>query len=226
MPDWLEALQADWAWPDLNHVGRILAAVVLGGLIGLEREVRDKPAGFRTIMLICLGACIFSLLSEAVGGADYERTRIAAQIVSGIGFLGAGTIMQSRGSVSGLTTAATLWVVAAIGMAVGAGAYLQAVVGSALVMLALMILGRVEDHLLPRRSAERTIRIVLDPNPELIAGIEQQLIKAGYQVRSLDVEKMPDTLVASFAASGATGDYDRAVQTLFARTGVRQVTLT
>jgi putative Mg2+ transporter-C (MgtC) family protein len=212
---------------------KLVLAAALGAVIGLEREASGKPAGFRTNLLICLGAALLTELSAVVardvslpGGMRADPGRIAAQIVSGIGFLGAGTIMQSRGSVSGLTTAATLWVVAAIGMAVGAGAYLQAVVGSALVMLALMILGRVEDHLLPRRSAERTIRIVLDPNPELIAGIEQQLIKAGYQVRSLDVEKMPDTLVASFAASGATGDYDRAVQTLFARTGVRQVTLT
>jgi putative Mg2+ transporter-C (MgtC) family protein len=160
------------------------------------------------------------------GGVRSDPGRIAAQIVSGIGFLGAGTIMQSRGGISGLTTAATLWVVAAIGMAVGAGAYAQAVVGAALVMIALRILGRVEDHLLTRRPAERTIRIVLEPNAELIAGLEQQLVQSGYQVRSLDVEKVSDALVASFAAVGATGDYDRAVRTLVARAGVRQVTLT
>jgi putative Mg2+ transporter-C (MgtC) family protein len=211
---------------------RLFLAAGLGAIIGLEREASGKPAGFRTNLLICLGAALLTELSAYVArdvaspGSGADPGRIAAQIVSGIGFLGAGTIMQARGSVSGLTTAATLWVVAAIGMSVGAGAYVQAVTGTALVILALMILGRVEDHLVPRRAIERTIRIVLDPNPDLIAGIEQQLVQSGYQVRSLDVEKVEDTLVASFAAIGSTGDYDRAVRTLFGRFGVRQVTLT
>ena len=207
---------------------RLFLAAGLGAIIGLEREASGKPAGFRTNLLICLGAALLTELSAYVAppGSGADPGRIAAQIVSGIGFLGAGTIMQARGNISGLTTAATLWVVAAIGMSVGAGAYVQAVTGSALVILALMILGRVEDHLLPRRATERTIRIVFDPNPDLIAGIEQQLVQSGYQVRSLDVEKVEDTLVASFAAIGSTGDYDRAVRTLFGRFGVRQVTLT
>jgi putative Mg2+ transporter-C (MgtC) family protein len=215
-----------------ESVLRLFLAAALGAIIGLEREASGKPAGFRTNLLICLGAALLTELSALVardarsGGFGSDPGRIAAQIVSGIGFLGAGTIMQSRGNISGLTTAATLWVVAAIGMAVGAGAYVQAIVGSALVMLALMILGRVEDHLRPHRATERTIRIVLEPNPELIIGIEQQLIQSGYQVRSLDVERAEDTLIASFAAVGATGDYDRALRTLFGRAGVRQITLT
>jgi putative Mg2+ transporter-C (MgtC) family protein len=211
---------------------RLCLAAALGAIIGLEREVSGKPAGFRTNLLICLGAALVTELSALVArdlappGSGGDPGRIAAQIVSGIGFLGAGTIMQARGSISGLTTAATLWVVAAIGMAVGAGAYVQAVAGSLLVILALVILGRIEDHLLPRRATERTIRIVLDPNAEMIGGIEQELVRSGYQVRSLDVERVEDTLVASFAATGSTGDYDRAVRTLFTREGVRQVTLT
>ena len=94
--------------------------------------------------------------------------RIGAQIVSGIGFLGAGTILHFRGNVTGLTTAATLWVVAAIGMAVGSQAYLEAIGTTALVMLALMLLGRVEDHLIPRRPADRTIDLALQPNAAAI----------------------------------------------------------
>ncbi|MEO5511502.1 MAG: MgtC/SapB family protein, partial [Longimicrobiales bacterium] len=107
---------------------RLLLAAALGGMIGLEREASGKPAGFRTNLLICLGAALLMEISKKVAFDSFARTgvpadpgRIAAQIVSGIGFLGAGTIMQSRGGiVTGLTTAATLWVVAAIGMAVGA----------------------------------------------------------------------------------------------------------
>jgi putative Mg2+ transporter-C (MgtC) family protein len=233
----------DWAVHLLDHalaifveqrepLLRLCLAAGLGAIIGLEREASGKPAGFRTNLLICLGAALVTELSAFVardvslpGGVRSDPGRISAQVVSGIGFLGAGTIMQARGSISGLTTAATLWVVAAIGMAVGAGAYVHAVVGATLVMVALRILARFEDHLLARRPTEHTIRIVLEPNAELIAGLEQQLVQAGYRIRSLDVEKVPDALVASFAAVGVTGNYDRAARTLFARAGVRQVTL-
>src|SRR5690606_20216523 len=156
-------------------LGRLLLAALLGGLIGLERELSGKPAGFRTNLLICLGAALLTDLSMLIaadltlpGGVRADPGRIAAQIVSGVGFLGAGTILQSRGSVTGLTTAATLWVVAAIGMAAGAGAYVHAVAGTVLVLLALRILGRFGDHLMPQRSGERTMRLVLQDRPELV----------------------------------------------------------
>ncbi|MBA2245639.1 MAG: MgtC/SapB family protein, partial [Gemmatimonadetes bacterium] len=115
----------------LALLGRLLLAAVLGGVIGLERELSGKPAGLRTNLLICVGAALLMDLSIAVAalanlpneqaGAIFraDPARIAAQIVSGIGFLGAGTILQARGNIIGLTTAATIWVVAAIGMAVG-----------------------------------------------------------------------------------------------------------
>jgi putative Mg2+ transporter-C (MgtC) family protein len=107
----------------LAELGRLLAAVAGGALIGLERELAGKPAGFRTNILICVGAALFTLLSIDVAGAPQDQTRIAAQIVTGVGFLGAGAILRQRGRVVGLTTAATIWVVAAVGMAFGAGAY-------------------------------------------------------------------------------------------------------
>ncbi|MGH2677187.1 MAG: MgtC/SapB family protein, partial [Actinomycetota bacterium] len=114
---------------DVELALRLLGAALLGGVIGLEREVRDQPAGFRTHMLVALGSCLFTLISaygfgafQGDPGVPYDPTRIAAQIVTGIGFLGAGAIIRSGMSVRGLTTAASLWVVAAIGMAVGAGA--------------------------------------------------------------------------------------------------------
>jgi len=105
-------------WPDSEHFIRVLIAIVLGGVIGLERELQDKPAGFRTMTLICLGACTFTLLSQMI---TTDPARIAAQIIAGIGFLGAGAILRSEKHVFGLTTAATTWTVAAIGMAVGFG---------------------------------------------------------------------------------------------------------
>lgn len=210
---------------------RLLLATVLGGVIGLERESSGKAAGFRTNLLICLGAALLTELSidvagdtELPGGFRADPGRIAAQIVSGIGFLGAGTILQSRGSITGLTTAATLWVVAALGMAAGAGAYAHAIAGTALVLLALRILGRFEDRVL-RPSSSRRFRIVLDPSADLLASIEEQLLGAGFRMDGLDVEKEEDTYVASFSASGPAEHADRAVQRLLDQPGVQRVSL-
>ena len=100
---------------------RVAMAMVIGVLVGLEREVRDKPAGLRTIVLISVGACVFALVSEKMGGPGTDRTRIAAQIVTGVGFLGAGAILREARAVYGLTTAATIWMAAALGMACGFG---------------------------------------------------------------------------------------------------------
>ena len=126
----------------------VLLAVVLGAAIGLERELRGKPAGLRTNVLICLGAAVFTIVSKrmAEGHAD-SITRIAAQIVTGIGFLGAGAIIQDRGSVHGLTTAATIWLVASIGMACGAGLYKFAIVTTVIAIVVLLGFEQVEHPL-------------------------------------------------------------------------------
>src|SRR4029450_1379146 len=109
---------------EFEIIGRLLLAGLLGGLIGLERELRGYPAGIRTLALVALGSCLFTDISQLLGGED----RVAAQIVTGIGFLGAGVIFREGYTVKGITTAATIWAAAAIGMGVGAGLYL---VGSA-----------------------------------------------------------------------------------------------
>lgn len=124
---------------------RLAAGLVLGAVIGLERELSRQPAGFRTHSLVALGAALFTIVSAyAFTGPIVDPTRIAAQIVSGIGFIGAGTILQHRGSVRGLTTAASLWAVAAIGMAAGAGLLIMAIVGTVLILVVLALLDRVE----------------------------------------------------------------------------------
>src|SRR5271163_2738993 len=105
---------------------RLLLAAVLGGIIGLERQLRHRPAGLRTNMFICFGAAMFTVLSRQLAGVESDSARIAAQIIPGIGFIGAGSILHAKASVSGLTTAATLFVVAAVGMAAGGGLYLTA----------------------------------------------------------------------------------------------------
>jgi len=140
---------------------RLTAGLVLGAAIGFERELHRQPAGFRTHSLVALGAALFTIVSAyAFTGPMVDPTRIAAQIVSGIGFIGAGTILQHRGNVRGLTTAASLWAVAAIGTAAGAGLIVMAMVGTALILVVLTLLDRIEEFL------RRRLKIpVSEPKP-------------------------------------------------------------
>jgi len=128
-----------------SSVARLILAAVLGGVIGLERELKHRPAGLRTNLFICFGAAMFTLLSERLAGVPSDAARIAAQIIPGIGFIGAGTILHLRGLTTGLTSAATLFVVASIGMAAGGGLYLTASFATGLVLFALFLLGHLEQ---------------------------------------------------------------------------------
>ena len=165
--------------PDLSTTEallRLLIAAGLGGAIGLERELRDHEAGFRTHLIVSLGACVFTLVSayawtdwtfSTASGVVFDPTRIAAQIVTGIGFLGAGAIIVRGISVRGLTTAATLWVVAAIGMAAGTGYYSVAVGAAVLVLVSLGPLKLVSSRLVSRvRPEEAELGIRLAPEGE------------------------------------------------------------
>ena len=133
-------------WP--GDVLSIILAVVLGAAIGLEREISGKAAGLRTNVLICLGAAVFTMISRQMGaGNEGSVTRIAAGIVTGVGFLGAGAVIRDRAGVLGLTTAATIWLVASIGMACGAKLYLLAVISTFIAIVVLIGLGRLEKPL-------------------------------------------------------------------------------
>jgi putative Mg2+ transporter-C (MgtC) family protein len=127
-----------------STLARLLLAAVLGGIIGLERQLRHRPAGLRTNMFICFGSAMFTVLSKQLAGVEADSARIAAQIIPGIGFIGAGSILHARASVQGLTTAATLFVVAGVGMAAGGGLYLIACSATVIILIALVVLGRME----------------------------------------------------------------------------------
>jgi putative Mg2+ transporter-C (MgtC) family protein len=128
-----------------TSIVRLVLAAILGGVIGLERELRHQPAGLRTNMFICFGAALFTILSDVLAVEHLgDHTRISAQIIPGIGFIGAGSILHTRGLTTGLTTAATLFVVASVGMATGGGLYLTAVFSTGLILIALFSLGRLE----------------------------------------------------------------------------------
>lgn len=124
-------------------LARLILAAILGGIIGLERELKHRPAGLRTNMFICFGSAMFTVLSLELATGN-EATRIASQIIPGIGFIGAGSILRAKGGVTGLTTAATIFVVASIGMACGGGLYLLAIFATVLIFLALQVLGWME----------------------------------------------------------------------------------
>jgi putative Mg2+ transporter-C (MgtC) family protein len=126
---------------------RLAVSIVIGGLVGLERELEHKPAGLRTIILVCLGSTIFILIGFELGLVSSELGRIVAGVVTGVGFLGAGAIIRARGEVYGLTTAATIWLASGLGLAIGAGYYALAITASIFVLIILRILGFVEKTL-------------------------------------------------------------------------------
>jgi putative Mg2+ transporter-C (MgtC) family protein len=143
--------------PATDTILRLATAAVLGAVLGIERELRGKAAGLRTNMLIALGSALFTLMSvEIARSAGGDATRIASQIAPGIGFLGAGAIIQGRGSVHGMTTAATIWVNAAIGMAAGSGSYGIAVLATVIALVVLAALDPIDTYLTRRRDRAKT----------------------------------------------------------------------
>jgi putative Mg2+ transporter-C (MgtC) family protein len=141
---------------DFELVQRLVLAAMIGGLLGAERELRRKSAGFRTNILIALGSAVFTIASLTLAGNPSEQTRIASQIVTGIGFLGAGAILRHRDGVHGLTTAATVWVNAALGMAAGGGQYRLAVLAAAITLIVLLVLGPIERRIENGTNVKRT----------------------------------------------------------------------
>lgn len=167
---------------------KLVLAALLGGIIGIEREVRDKPAGLRTNILICVGSTLFMSIStkvaEILGG---DPTRIAAQIISGIGFLGAGAVLHSHGFVLGLTTAATIWVVAGVGMALGSGMYSVAVFVTSMSIVTLYFLALIEDKIQGRKSYSYTL-VVTNLNSAL-ASINTVLQECRVSAASFNFKK-------------------------------------
>jgi len=191
-------------WDD--NLARLSLAAVLGGAIGFERELRDREAGLRTHLLVCLGSALFTIVSaygfrEFLTSGDQviraDPTRIAAQIVTGIGFLGAGAIIRQGLSVRGLTTAATLWVAAAIGIAAGAGYYSGAVIGTVVTLVALWPLRIAAYHVFERiRPEERSIVIDLRPETSL-TDLLDSLERENARIEQFQLEEEPDRRIVT-----------------------------
>lgn len=181
--DAVEVMQGLFLGLRLDLALKLFIAVLLGGAIGLERQIAGKPAGLRTNILICLGSALMMDLSINLTGADGrvgDPARLAAQVITGIGFLGAGTIMQSKGTITGLTSAATIWAVAAIGLSIGAGFYVEGLGTAAMVMMVLLVIGNLE-HKLVRTSRTIPMTVRSAPNTEF-SPLEQLLREEGIKV--------------------------------------------
>ena len=213
----------------LDLMLQIGLATLLGGAIGLERELGGKPAGLRTNILICIGSVLYTHLSLAmltastgVIPAGTDTTRVAAQIVTGVGFIGAGTILHARGAVVGLTSAATIWVVAAIGIALGSGYYLEGVGTTLAVILVLAGLGRVEK-IVQSHSMRSTITIHARPGPTVLEDLETLVRRTGLDVLTVSNRQENVDLVIDFELRGSKRLYDQAVVTLLHHNHVRTV---
>ena len=196
---------------------------MLGGIIGLEREISGKPAGLRTNILICVGAALLTdvslVLVRAPDGTFLaDPTRLAAQIITGIGFLGAGTIMQSRGTITGLTSAATIWVVCAIGITIGAGLYMEAAGTGLLVALVLTGLGTLEHRL---RRARRVLSATVRAKPGFPREeLEAVLASSGINIIGARIFDHAEDRVFELKLSGPARQFDIVQEKLLANEAV------
>ncbi len=209
---------------------RMLFAVLCGGLVGLERELKNKPAGIKTNILICIGATLYTSVSILLSGANTpsggqfgDPSRIAAQIVSGIGFLGGGTIIQARGTILGLTTAATIWVVAAIGICVGLGHWDIAVASSVMVVLVLVGTNFFEDRILGRSLTFACEILVDDPDGQVRQSITESLSQNDLVLDDFDIESRDKFSKLTVKYSGHRNDHKKFILQLWSRPGIREV---
>lgn len=178
---------------DIMIAIKLVLAIVCGGAIGFERELSRKAAGLRTNVLICMGSALFMIISRHIGGgAPYtDPARLVAQVVAGIGFIGAGVILQARGSVTGLTTAATIFVVAAVGIAIGEGMFGVALLSTALIIIVLVALRRVERFVLKRRRMFHYSLKTRDP-AQFLENLLDLLERHNLQLEDFDVDNNPE----------------------------------
>jgi putative Mg2+ transporter-C (MgtC) family protein len=201
-------------WELGSNLFRAGLAALLGGAIGLERELKHKPAGLRTNMFICIGAAMFTILSaELAGEFGGDHTRVAAQIIPGIGFIGAGSILHSRGSVQGITTAATMFVVASVGMAAGGGLYLTAVCSTIMIILSLIGLGHIETRY-NLKPVPTLFEVFGESADELTNSINEVLEDMHHVMESVQVTKSGTHYRMQFVVSCTMGERQKLLSSL------------
>lgn len=206
---------------------KLLLAVALGGLIGIERETSHKPAGFRTNVLICVGSTMLMILSSLIleekGGSGDSLVRIAAGVITGIGFIGAGTIILSRGSVVGLTTAATLWAVSGLGLVIGAGYFWIAIIFAAVVILTLVIFRYLEGQF--RRKSPRRYQVKAKHSSEILDSVKKLALHEGLKLCDISFKKEGNLAVLSFSFNASEEKEQKFNQSLLKLDGILELNI-
>lgn len=188
---------------------QLLYVIIVGGLIGAEREYRSKSAGFRTMILICLGSYLFTRFSIAISGSDTDR--IAANIVTGIGFLGAGVIFRSGDRINGITTAASIWVVAALGMGIADGYYKLVGIATLIVLASLLLLTRLEN-VIDLINQSHNYKIVSHYTPELLYQYEEMFRKYNLRFKRIKQTKVGDKVTGMWLVQGNRKAHKRFIE--------------
>jgi putative Mg2+ transporter-C (MgtC) family protein len=199
---------------------KILLAVILGGLIGAEREYSAKTAGFRTIILICVGATLFTILSPRLAGPPHTA-RIAAAVVTGVGFLGAGAILRGPGRIVGLTTASTIWLAAALGMSIGAGEFFLAIYAAIVGFTVLLFFPRIESRI-DNLSDARTYEVVCPSSTELFHKLEAEIHACGLRARQRKRVRSGDEMTCTWHVFGSLEGHDCLIDKLFSHPEVKK----
>lgn len=223
--DIAEMLRSEMSFVVGVSVVRLVLAAVLGGVIGFERELKHRPAGLRTNMFICIGSALFTILSSQLAGDHLgDHTRIAAQIIAGIGFIGAGSILRARNEfVAGLTTAATLFVVASIGMAVGGGLYLTAIFATGVIVTCLFVLGSMERQL-NLKLLIHTYEVTGRSADEITAEVNRVLESMHSIMKNVQVAPTPEHVRLQFDLAGTRKQQVRALSNLLQSKVLKGVT--
>lgn len=209
----------------LEYSLRIGAALIIGMIVGLEREFQGKPAGLRTNILMCVGSCLIMIISLKVAresGNIADPGRIAAQVVTGVGFLCAGTIMRSRFSISGLTTAATIWVLSALGLAAGAGYYTLALLGTVAIVVVLILIRYLESYIISRRTTVK-IHVEMDKSSMAPSMVNEQIQKRNIPREDLRYQSEERKLITIFEYTASKKELDKLIRKLSSIEGVISV---
>lgn len=204
-----------------EEIIKILLAILIAGIIGIEREYHDKAAGFRTIILICVGATMFTIFSEKIA-VNSDPARIAANIVTGIGFLGAGVIIRERGRVLGLTTAATIWLAAAIGMGIGSGYYVFTASSALIMLIVLWVFPFIENKLCARYDG-KSYKIRISKNRNKFEELPLIIKDCGLIVRECQWKREEDSVIFTFYASGRRRSQKRFISILLGDEDIKEV---
>ncbi|HEY0110793.1 MAG TPA: MgtC/SapB family protein [Fibrella sp.] len=199
-----------------EDIMRLALALLLGGLIGAEREYRSKAAGFRTTIMICVGATLFTMISDRIGD-----DRIAANIVNGIGFLGAGLIYKEENQVKGLTSAATVWAVSALGMSIGGGNYDIAMIGFVLIMGSLLFLTKLSQRI-TRLNQTREYRVVTTYKNKTLNQYERIFIEYGLLPRRGPQQRIGNEISGSWRVSGPEQAHEKCIKRLLNDSDVKE----